>query len=80
MAQILPFISRSSLFAPDVTLAMMRSISAGSVVERNSSMWRSNPFAYFYARLAHALMLGFALGLADVKSLVYHCHPIGSQL
>jgi hypothetical protein len=23
-----------------------------------------NPFVYFYARLAHALMLGFALGLA----------------
>jgi hypothetical protein len=59
----------------------MRSISAGSVVERNNSN-ALNPFVYFYARLTHALMLGFALGLAYAVPLVYrcHCHPIGSKL
>ena len=32
----------------------MRSISAGSVVERINSRRPLNPFVYFYARLAHA--------------------------
>jgi hypothetical protein len=44
-----------------------------------------NPFVYFYARLAHALMLGFALGLAGAITLysaesVHRSLPIGGKL